>query len=291
MLFMKLNDDSSEKVTYDYTDYPIYIKKAFLSLYPDYTALAHWHDDIELIYILSGEMQYNINGKIVNLMKDEGIFVNSRQMHFGFSEKHNECEFICIRLHPILLCANSAYETNYVLPVLNNTNANFILLNRKYIWQNEIIDIILTIGKTKNVKTAPIKILGLFFHLWALIFDNIMPAIQDKQKNTDFFTLKNMLKFIQQNYSEKISLSEIAKSGMVGESKCCKLFSTYIGQTPNTYLTNYRLQKSMNLLKNTDMTVLEIALNSGFGGSSYFSEIFRKKYKISPSKYRATHKI
>lgn len=291
MLFMELNDDSSEKVTYNYDDYPIYIKKAFLSLYPDYAALAHWHDDLEFIYILSGEMQYNVNGKIVTVSDDEGIFINSRQMHFGFSAAKKECEFICIRLHPILLCANSAYESDYVLPVLNNADLDYLLLKREKPWQNKIIDIILTMYKIKDDRTVPLQVQSLFWYFWTLLYENMSFSKEIKIKNTDFSVLKNMLEFVQHNYTEKISLSEISKAGMVGESKCCKLFSKYIGQTPNTYLTNYRLQKSIELLKNTDMTITEIALNNGFGGSSYFAETFRKKYKLSPSKYRKEHKV
>ena len=85
MLSLEMRDDRSEKVRYDYTDYPIYIRRALLSSYPGYAAPTHWHDDIEFIAVLSGEMQYNVNGEIVTLAENEGIFVNARQMHFGFS--------------------------------------------------------------------------------------------------------------------------------------------------------------------------------------------------------------
>lgn len=287
MPFMELNDDRSEKVIYDYADYPIYIRRAVLSLYPNYAALAHWHDDIELMYILSGTMQYNVNGEIVTLSAGEGLFINSRQMHFGFSAEKEECDFICVRLHPILLCANSAFESDYILPVLNSPAAGFIFLQRNARWQNEILDIILSLYEKKDAETAPLQVQSLFWRLWSLIFEHIPSAAVNRQKNTDFSALKNMLAFIQQNYRQKISLAEIAKAGVMGESKCCKLFSKYIGQTPNTYLTNYRLQKSIELLQSTDMTVTEIALASGFGGSSYFAEVFKRKYETSPTKYRS----
>lgn len=95
MLFLELKDDRSEKVRYDYTDYPIYIRRALLSEYPGYAAPTHWHDDIEFISVISGEMKYNVNGEIITLRENDGLFVNARQIHFGFSaEKKNVILFV-----------------------------------------------------------------------------------------------------------------------------------------------------------------------------------------------------
>ena len=69
------------------------MREALLSQYPEYRAPSHWHDDIEFICVLSGGMKYNVNGEIVNLKKGEGIFVNSGQMHSGFSDNGQECGF------------------------------------------------------------------------------------------------------------------------------------------------------------------------------------------------------
>lgn len=286
MIHMTLNGDNSEKVTYNYNNYPIYISKAHLSEYPDYTALAHWHNDIELIYILSGEMDYNINGEIVTIRSKNGIFVNSRRMHFGFSEVKKECSFICIRLHPILLCANGSYEKDFVLPLINHPKLDYILLNDKIDWQNNMLNLILEMKNAEKHKTAPLKIQSDFFRIWALLYEYIDIKNLRSFSNFDLSLLKEMLKYIQQNYYKKISLKEISKSGAIGQSKCCKLFSKYIGQSPNNYLINYRLQKSKSLLKNTDISITEIALETGFCDSSYFTKLFRKHYGVTPTEYR-----
>ncbi|MCM1045512.1 MAG: AraC family transcriptional regulator [Candidatus Gastranaerophilales bacterium] len=286
MVVMELKDDRSEKIRYDYADYPIYIRSGKLSEYPNYAAPTHWHDDIELIAVLSGRMQYNINGEIIVLKENEGIIVNSRQFHFGFSAEHKECNFICILLHPLMLCATSAYERDFILPVLHNRNAAFIKLNANVLWQSEIYKIIKTMYAVKDEKSAPLKIQSLFLSIWIYLYENIAPENRPKVQNTDLTILKNMIGFIQQNYNIKISLADIAASGTVGQSKCCKLFAKYIGQTPNVYLTQYRLDKSMILLKNTDMTITEIAGAVGFSGSSYYAEAFRKWCGKSPSEYR-----
>ena len=56
-MVLDMRDDRSEKVKYDYADYPIYIKKALLSTYSNFRAPIHWHDDMEFIYVVSGEMK------------------------------------------------------------------------------------------------------------------------------------------------------------------------------------------------------------------------------------------
>ena len=55
-----LNDDRSEKIRYNYPGYPVYMREALLSQYPEYRAPSHWHDDIEFICVLSGGMKYNV---------------------------------------------------------------------------------------------------------------------------------------------------------------------------------------------------------------------------------------
>ena len=286
MPLLELKDDRSEKVRYDYTDYPIYIRRALLSSYPNYAAPTHWHDDIELIAVLSGEMQYNVNGEIITMKENEGILVNARQIHFGFSAQKRECDFICILLHPLMLCATYAYERDFVLPVLHNRNAAYIKLDSGIPWQSTILQFIKMIYSIKYKETAALKIQALFLSIWIQLYENIPMGNQPKRQYADLSILKNMIGFIQQNYAVKITLADIAAAGAVGQSKCCKLFAKYIGQTPNTYLMQYRLDKSTTLLNSTDMTVTEIANAVGFNGSSYYAEAFRKWYGKSPSEYR-----
>lgn len=288
---MNLNRDNSEKVTYSYDGYPIYVRRALLSEYPEYMALAHWHNDFELTYSVSGEMEYTVNGKTVLLSEGNGIFVNSRRMHFGFSTSKKECDFICIRFLPLLLCASEAYERDFVLPIINRPENDLIFLERKIEWQNEALDIILEINKIRNDKTAPLKIQSLLLKLWALICDNIEPCTPKTFPNPDFSLLREMLGYIQNNYMKKISLKNLSQSASVSEGKCCKLFSKYIGMTPNCYLLNYRLQKGRELLVNSSASVTEIALATGFCGGSYFTQIFRKQYGVTPTEYRKKSQV
>lgn len=289
--FMELKDDRSEKIHYDNTSYPIFIRRSILSDYPNYTAPSHWHDDIELIAILDGEMDYNVNGEITTLRKDEGIFINAGQMHFGFSLSKSECDFICILLHPMLLCAVPAFEQDFVLPVIRNNDVPFIFLDPNIHWQKAVLEQIYYMEQSKDQKAAPLKVQSSLSAIWSLLYENIPPENHIVNTRTnDLTATRNMVGFIQKNYTRKISLKEIALSGAVGQSKCCKLFAKYFSQTPNTYLNQYRLNKSLEHLRNSDMSITEIALSVGFGGASYYTEIFRKCFGKSPTEYRKSHR-
>lgn len=284
---IKLMNDKSEKVNYNYPDYPFYIRKGILSSYPNFAAPNHWHDAIELIAVISGEMDYNVNGVISHLAQGQGIVVNAGQMHFGYSVQHTECEFICVLIHPMVLCPLPSLEQNFIEPVISNGQIPYIRLSSECLWQKDIYARIIFIYENRERKTAPLQILSKFSEIWSLLFEHMPPdGKKNQRRNWDLPIIKTMVEFIQSNYTEKITLSDIAKAGSVGESKCYKLFLKFFSQSPNVYLTQYRLNKSIHLLQTTDMPVIEIALSVGFGGASYYSETFRKWMKKSPTEFR-----
>ena len=291
MIYLDLKDDQSEKVIYDYPDCPAYFIAEYLSHYPNYAAVSHWHDDIEFLMIRSGQMQYHVNGTILNLEEGQGIFVNSRQMHYGFSADHRECDFICALIHPMLLCSTPAYEKNFVLPLIRNDNIPFYILDPSIQWQKIILEQLASMYAHHEDKTAPLRILSSFSLIWALLLENLPAASPEKNNiDPDLSTIRSMTGFIQQNYTSRISLSDIAEAGCVGISKCCRLFSRYFSQTPNLYLNQYRLNKSAELLRETNLSITEIALSTGFSGASYYAETFRKWAGMSPGEFRRDNK-
>lgn len=282
---INLKYDCSEKVKYDYPDFPVYIRRAYLSAFPDYTADKHWHDDIELIYVISGVMKYNINGTIITLRENEGVFINSRQLHFGYSDTKTECDFICILFHPVLLCTSEMFETTFLKPVLKS---NLLYLHLKdATWQRNILKSIYTMWENSRSYTSPLYSHGLIFLIWREITENTdSPLVKPNANAGKTSVLKRMMTFIQVNHKDKITLEDIAASGSVSKRTCENMFLKYLNQTPIEYLCDYRLRKSTELLKTTDMTILDISMEVGFSCSSYFSESFRKNFGTTPTEYR-----
>ncbi|MDR1412222.1 MAG: helix-turn-helix transcriptional regulator, partial [Spirochaetaceae bacterium] len=87
---------------------------------------------------------------------------------------------------------------------------------------------------------------------------------------------------------EKITLDDIAASGMMCRSKCCHLFKQILRRTIFEYLLHYRIRKSLSLLTDTGMSITEIAGQCGFNSASYYTEIFNKITGMAPRDYRKT---
>lgn len=285
-MVVDINSDRSENVKYDHPDFPIYVRRGLLSRYPNYAADSHWHDDIELMLILSGKMSYNVNGEIVTLNAGEGILVNTRQFHYGFSEDKTECDFICILFHPMLLCTAKSFESRFVEPVLYS-GAPYMHLSPAVAWQSRILRHIRDIYDCKDQYEAPLFAQGYICTLWSHLIAHMDTKAKVKDaSNIKLSTLKVMIDFIHRHYSEKITLDDIAGAANVSKRTCGNLFVKYLNKTPMEFLTDYRLRKAVALLKTTDKTMLEISLAVGFSGASYFAETFRKSLGLSPRGYK-----
>lgn len=95
----------------------------------------------------------------------------------------------------------------------------------------------------------------------------------------------NAIKYIQFNYSQDISIDDIAKAVGVSRSHLYRIFMSNVGQSPIDYLTSYRIGEACSLLKNSQLSIAEIAVSVGFFDQFYFSRVFKKAKGVPPSKY------
>ena len=288
MLKIDVQNDKSELIQYNLPEMPIYINKLYLKIEHDFSLECHWHEDIEFVLVTLGELQYNINGKCITLKKGQGVFVNARQMHHGFSVGENECECITVIFHPSLIYPNEQFKLKYINPVINNKNLDFLVLSDETEWGgevfNKLVEVYDTYSKDEN---SILELQSRFYGIWSVIYNN-MPEEGYVQHGKEYkvIALKEMVAFIHTNFMQKITLSDISVAGKVCRSKCCKLFKEYLHQTPTDYLTAHRLRKAIKSLSEESEPMSEVAANAGFAGASYFSEIFKKNYNCSPSEYR-----
>ena len=98
--------------------------------------------------------------------------------------------------------------------------------------------------------------------------------------------IQKAMQFIRDNYHRKISLEDTADYVKLSPSYLSKLFKKELSQNFNTYLNEIRVDKSGNLLLNTDLQLIDIAGICGFEDQSYFTKVFKKYKGMSPGKYR-----
>ena len=286
---LEVFSDLSERLRYNLPGFPLYARKGELRTFHRYAAACHWHPDLEFILILDGAMDYFINSDIVRMKKGEGIFVSSKRLHYGFSKNNTDCTFIALVVHPSLIGGETHVGNEYFTSQFGSGTEDYILLRDTIEWQNSALKAISLIYDEMHCDSpSPVRMISQAASLCACIGDNIQPvALHDAGKHS-LMAVWNMTGYIFQHYGDRITLDDIAASGSVCRSKCCRLFNEYVGQSPNVYLTNYRIKKSCEMLKESTMSVMEVALACGFQSHSYFTQIFQKEVGLSPKEYRHT---
>jgi len=288
---LNVADNLSEIVEYDTPYLPIRTRKSKLSFFYNRSAICHWHNDLEFILILDGSMRYFVNGENYVLQKGEGIFVNSNRLHYGFSNQDDDCDFLVLLLNPSLLVRNSHIETKYIKPFVQDSNSDAIVLNDQIAWQSEALQAIRRLYGTCNDQVDGYEIMAI--SQFELLFLNLYKNTVAKyglhmERSNDMAAIKKMLAYIQLHFAENIGLQDISTVGAVCRSKCCRLFNSALKQTPIAYLTDYRLQKSIEFMTNNSLNITDISVACGFNSSNYFAEIFKKKMGVSPTEYRKT---
>lgn len=92
--------------------------------------------------------------------------------------------------------------------------------------------------------------------------------------------------YIKLNYSEKISIKEIADQLYLSPNYLSELFKKHTGKTISEYLTDYRLEKACQLLDHAEYRVGDVSRMVGIHDGRYFSNMFKKKYGMTPTEYR-----
>lgn len=291
---VQIMPDSSEIIPYNVPGLPLLIRELYLSDYLDMRALCHWHEDIEWIYILEGEMNYVVNGKKGLLKKNDCIMVNARQMHYDYDHNRQNCHYICILFHPALFTGFSALHKRYILPVTNQPNLEYLYFSAQTDEAQQIGKLLSAIFVLKSEAQAgyEMEIIGTMHILWSQIYRYIQDTLTDtdEQEHSDLSIQRTMVSYIQQHYGEKITLDQIAAVGNVCRSKCCAIFKHYLNQSPIDFLNEYRIRKSADFLLHSEKNVTQIALTCGFNHLSYYSKLFLRYYQCSPSEYRAKHR-
>ena len=101
--------------------------------------------------------------------------------------------------------------------------------------------------------------------------------------------LSRVIQMMEQNIEEPISPSILAKDVGMSTRQLERLFRRYLNRSPKRYYMELRLQKARNLLMQTDMSVINVALACGFASPSHFSKCYRAHYDTTPYRERGSH--
>lgn len=132
------------------------------------------------------------------------------------------------------------------------------------------------------------KYAGYYLKAHSMISDILSKIVSDREKqymqSSKYAIIAPALKYIRDNYRSEISVSSLAKLCGISDEYLRVLFKSYTGQTPLSYTNTLRLENARDMLRSGYVSVAEAAQANGFESPGYFSRIFKKHFKISPSK-------
>ena len=250
----------------------------------------HTHDFIEAVYMCSGQTTHIINGKKLILKEGELLFLgqNARQEILPASEKDIAVNFI---IQPAffdktleMLGAEETPIKNFLISSLfDSENQSYLHFKVAGVLpvQNLIENLIWTlISNTTNKRNINQTTMGLLFMQLLNHTDKLYYESREDRAIMDIF------RYIEGNYKNG-SLTEAASLLHYDFYWLSHEIKNRTGKTYTEHLQEKRLSQAAYLLKNTSLSVEEIALAVGYENKSYFHRIFSAKYGTSPKKYRA----
>jgi AraC-like DNA-binding protein len=120
------------------------------------------------------------------------------------------------------------------------------------------------------------------YELFSYLHEEFNPTLKGSTGN---LYSKRAKDYIMANYANHISVENIANMLGIDRRYLCRVFSKNIGETPQNFLVNYRLEKAAVLLTKHSYSVGEAARSTGYDDIYNFSKMFKRKYGVPPSRY------
>ena len=262
-------------------DFPYQLYKVDKN-HPRYIMATHWHSSIELIRVLSGELQVTLEDQTITCTSGDILLVNSEVIHGAIPKN---CVYRCLVFNPAFLKTGNDRCNLF----LENLLMQEYFLCEKI--QDEevrqiVCDMMQAMEEQKDGYTF--KVIGLSAMLFGVIqekglFSKEHHTGKDTQK---IHKLKKVLKFMRDNFSEEITLDDMARVADLSTKYFCSFFKNMTGTTPVKYLLAYRVECAARKLIGSDDSITKIAYDCGFNDLSYFIKTFKDLKKITPKNYR-----
>ncbi len=215
----------------------------------------HSHDFAQLILPLQGTLSIKTNNNNLQLDADHLFFIPSGLDHTFYARERNEFLVLDIPLSTF----PEVYQKNV-------NNELYMELDRKL----KAIRLLMSY-ESHGAKNRSRDLSDLLRYISGLLFSSSVPASID---------------YIHQHYFEKISLKQLASLEHFNATYYCEWFNKKMGVSPHTYIQNIRLKKARELLRETDLSVMEIAHRVGYEQQSSLTRLFKKHEELSPRAYR-----
>ncbi len=253
----------------------------------------HSHDSAEIVCILSGEQQFSVEGVVLDVSAGDIIILNPGVRHRSIVTNEEEPALVFFAGFTDF-CFKNMPPNSIILP-----EGMHVLHTKGQLRQNAIglcLDMVAEqythqIGQYFMQKSYLIQLL-------MLIMRQILAPLEYNQTSCHFetyhksYVVNEIRTYLNDHYTEKISLDLIAKNMYLSSAYISKIFKEETGEAPINYLIKLRLEKAREQLENhSESSVKTISTSVGYDDVYYFSKLFKKYYGKSPLNYRNEFRI
>ena len=252
----------------------------FVSFEPFETFGPHKHLRIEINYVKKGNSILHLQNESISFKENEMMIICSNVEHL-FEAGSEETTLMQLEFLPeIFLRFNppSRPEQGDLAPVTIFSEENRLI---KIVNNVRIMRAVQRIVNELNQKSKYYQYLVVMYYAELLILiyrylDEVYLPIGTNE------SLRKAISYIRLNYQMNITAGDIATYTNVGERYLRKLFSQYLNLSPVDYLNQIRINKAIELLRNTEMSIKEVCFACGFQSPQYFSRLFKQQMGITP---------
>lgn len=246
---------------------------------------AHWHDAMEILFCLNGEVRIHAEHDTLTLSHNQLIVFDSKEVHSIHSDSKLYM-FLCIHVDKKLLsvyCPNLELYHIKCRPVpLDDPKAiQYIHLCRL---AHE-----LTRTNIKNASTRAMRSDGTALLMLADLIQYFSEyAPPETASGHGNRTIRELISYVNEHYTEKLSLEDAADYVGFSREYFCRFFKQHMGLTFLRYLNEVRISHAGRLLSSTDLSISEIMNTCGFTNQTIFNRLFKEIYGMTPRQARKT---
>ncbi len=248
----------------------------------------HWHSEIEMLYVKNGAISVTVEERKYVLNQGDIIFIEPEKIH-TVSPFILPLEYDAAVFSPSALSLNSEhfFGRDIIMPIINGDSEFSGIIDGSFNDYDKLKANAETVFNKDSSKAAVFaSLVGIISNL----YDNGYIKKSSGQISKYSADIKKCLKYINNNYSRKIKLSELSDLIHVSENYFCGYFKKFTGITPFEQINETRVKKAAELLSDSDLTVSEVAVKCGFENLSYFTRKFKSIVGCTPIDYRKAKK-
>lgn len=243
----------------------------------------HYHDELEFIPVYEGNFHCTVYDKEYTAHAGEIVFINSRVPHSTMRKEPTRTGLLQFK--------ESDFNDNEITKIIKYSMRyqSQVYYPIKIFSEKELFSVvtdILTESENKN-KSYEIFVKSGIYRILGILYREGILSDADRIYNTrEIKKILPILSYINNNYSENITLDLASAQLGFDQSYFCRIFKTATGATFTEYLNFVRICKAEKLLVKSHDSILNISEAVGFSSVSYFNRIFKRYRNCSPRVYR-----